>query len=70
GEYNVDIQFDTMPHQHARWIETDNPEEKVDSVRNMLVYDQLKRPVLLFQNDFALRWFKDKNPDIPLRESR
>lgn len=48
---------------------TDNPEEKVDSVRNMLVYDQLKRPVLLFQNDFALRWFQDKNPDIPLRES-
>lgn len=70
GEYNTDIQFDTMPHQHARWIEADKPEKLVDNSRNILVYDQQKRPVLLFTNDFALRWFQDKNPDVPLKESK
>ncbi len=37
----------------------------MSSSRNILakVFDQ---PVFLFENDFALRWFADKYPDVEL----
>jgi peptide chain release factor 3 len=31
-----------------------------------LVKDRHENLVFLFENDFAMRWFNDKNPDIRL----
>ncbi|TLS37037.1 peptide chain release factor 3 [Pseudalkalibacillus caeni] len=70
-EYGVEIQFDSLPHQYARWTSSEDIESKTKGSSNLLlVYDQNELPVILFENNFALRWFKDKNPDVQLRESR
>ena len=35
---------------------------------NILAKDRFDQPVFLFENDFALRWFADKYPDVELEE--
>lgn len=40
----------------------------MSSQRSLLVKDRFDNPVFLFENDFALRWFMDKNPAIQLRD--
>jgi peptide chain release factor 3 len=66
NEYNVDIEFQHMTHELARWVRKGKVDEGMTDSRKMLVLDQQKRPVLLFENDFALRWFQDKHPDVEL----
>ena len=34
--------------------------------RSILVKDRYDKYVFLFENEFALRWFQDKNPDVKL----
>lgn len=65
-EYNVDIEFNHMTHELARWVTKGSVADNMTDSRKMLVLDQQKRPVLLFENEFSLRWFQDKNPDIQL----
>ncbi|WP_416149102.1 peptide chain release factor 3 [Salipaludibacillus sp. HK11] len=65
-EYKVDIEFHHMTHELARWITKGKVTEDMTDSRKMLVNDQQGRQVLLFQNEFALRWFQDKQPDIEL----
>jgi peptide chain release factor 3 len=38
----------------------------MSSPRSMLVRDRFDRYVFLFENDFAMRWFQDKNDNIEL----
>ncbi|QKS73192.1 peptide chain release factor 3 [Paenalkalicoccus suaedae] len=66
NEYNVDIEFSYMSHELARWVTKGELKDNMTDSRKMLVEDQQKRPVLLFENEFALRWFQDKNPDLQL----
>ncbi|MFC4738327.1 peptide chain release factor 3 [Bacillus daqingensis] len=66
NEYNVDIEFHHMTHELARWVVKGDIGDGMTDSRKMLVEDQQKRPVLLFENDFALRWFQDKYPDVTL----
>ncbi len=40
----------------------------MSSSRNILAKDRFDQPVFLFENDFALRWFADKYPDVELEE--
>ncbi|MFR8556870.1 MAG: peptide chain release factor 3, partial [Streptococcus thermophilus] len=42
--------------------------ERMSSSRNILAKDRFDQPVFLFENDFALRWFADKYPDVTLEE--
>lgn len=66
NEYNVDIELTSIGERIPRWI----PEEQVDQSmfddRNMLVLDREQKPLVLFKNDFSLRWFQDKYKDIEL----
>ncbi|ADI00040.1 peptide chain release factor 3 [Salisediminibacterium selenitireducens] len=66
NEYNVDIEFNHMSHELARWVTKGDVSDIISDSRKMLVEDQQKRPVLLFENEFAMRWFQDKNPDFEL----
>lgn len=66
NEYNVAIQFEPIGSKVARWINPDQVDEKMASSRNLLVKDRYDRPVFLFENQFALNWFKDKYPDVDL----
>lgn len=65
-EYKVDIEFNHMTHELARWVTKGKVTDDMTDNRKMLVNDQQGRQVLLFQNEFSLRWFHDKQPDIEL----
>ncbi|MFC7784632.1 peptide chain release factor 3 [Rossellomorea sp. GCM10028870] len=67
NEYNVDVKMEPIGSKIARWIENEEDvKETMSSSRSMLVKDRHGNLVFLFENDFAMRWFNDKNPDIRL----
>ncbi|KIL47489.1 peptide chain release factor 3 [Jeotgalibacillus campisalis] len=67
NEYNVDVVMENIGSKIARWIENENEvKDSMSSSRSMLVKDRHDRLVFLFENDFAMRWFSDKHPDIKL----
>lgn len=68
NEYNSEIIMEPMGKKMARWIKPEDADEKLATTRNMLVRDRYDQPVFLFENEFALRWFNDKNPDVELFE--
>jgi len=67
NEYNVDVRMEPVGNKIARWIENEEEvKESMSSGRSMLVKDRYDNLVFLFENDFATRWFQDKNPGIRL----
>ena len=67
NEYNVDVRMESIGNKIARWIVNEEVvKESMSSPRSVLVKDRYDRYVFLFENDFAMRWFQDKNPDIEL----
>lgn len=66
NEYNVDVRMENQGSKIARWIENEDINEQLSSSRSLLVTDRFENKVFLFENDFALRWFQDKNPEIKL----
>ncbi len=67
NEYNVDVKMEPIGSKIARWIENEEDvKDSMSSSRSMLVKDRHGNLVFLFENDFAMRWFQDKNPDIIL----
>ncbi|WP_257346927.1 peptide chain release factor 3 [Pseudalkalibacillus decolorationis] len=68
SEYGVDLEILPLPHTCARWVSKEKP-FKVES-SNYQAHDQQGNPVIIFENDFSLRWFQNKNPDVQLNEKR
>ena len=67
NEYNVEVQMENLGSKVARWIENESDvHESMAGQRAMLVKDRYEKLVFLFENEFAMRWFHDKNPDINL----
>lgn len=66
AEYHVDIRMESIGQKIARWVGEEKVDEKLSSARSMLVRDRFDRFVFLFENEFALRWFSEKNPEIKL----
>ncbi|RDI47705.1 peptide chain release factor 3 [Falsibacillus pallidus] len=66
NEYNAEVNMESMGSKVARWIEDEQINESLSSSRSLLVKDRFDRKLFLFENDFALRWFQDKNPDVKL----
>ncbi|MBQ0139849.1 MAG: peptide chain release factor 3 [Kurthia sp.] len=67
NEYNVDVRMEPIGSKIARWIE--NEEDVRDAMtgpRSILVNDRFGNKVFLFENEFAMRWFGDKFPEIKL----
>lgn len=67
NEYHSEVVLTPMGNRKARWIDPQDLDEKMSSSRNVLVRDMQGRPLFLFENDFALRWFSDRYPDIELQ---
>lgn len=65
-EYNVEVLFESIGERIPRWLSDDQIDESLFDERNMLVKDREGNPVVLFKNDFSLRWFIDKHPEIKL----
>ena len=68
NEYNAEVVMTPMGKKTVRWISPDDLDERMSSSRNILAKDRFDQPVFLFENDFALRWFADKYPDVKLEE--
>ncbi|WP_099223234.1 peptide chain release factor 3 [Listeria costaricensis] len=66
NEYNSEIIMEPIGKKIARWIRPEDVDEKLSTARSMLVKDRFDQPLFLFENEFAINWFRDKNPDIEL----
>lgn len=71
SEYNTEIVMNMQPFEVARWLRfKDNrpvtPESLRGADRGMFVYDMKDRPVLLVNNEWALGWIQDNNPDLKM----
>ncbi|MFD1020355.1 peptide chain release factor 3 [Thalassobacillus hwangdonensis] len=66
NEYNVEVDLQTLGERIPRWLNPEQVNEALFDERNMLVQDREGNPLVLFKNDFSLKWFKDNNPDIEL----
>ena len=66
NEYNAEVLMERLGSKMARWIENDVVDENLSSSRSLLVKDRFDHYAFLFENDFALRWFQEKNPTVKL----
>lgn len=66
NEYNAEVSMTPMGKKTARWLKEEQLDPKLSSSRNLLCKDRFNRPVYLFENDYALRWFSDNHPEIDL----
>lgn len=66
NEYNVDVVMESFGSKITRWTEDDHIKESLSCSRSLLVTDRYGKKAFLFENEFALRWFQDKNPDVNL----
>ena len=71
SEYGAESRLATAPWQHLRWLEPHpalaNPAALVVATGVAWGTDTDDRPVILFPNDWTLRYFEEKNPDLKLR---
>jgi len=67
NEYNAEVVLTSMGHKIARWIDSENVDISRSSSRNILAKDRFGKPLFLFENEFAKRWFEDKYPEIELK---
>ncbi|WP_262316124.1 peptide chain release factor 3 [Lacticaseibacillus parakribbianus] len=66
NEYNSEVVMTPIGSRVARWIDPTQLDERMSSSRNLLVKDVHDAPLFLFENQYALRWFADKYPDVTL----
>ncbi|MFO7871513.1 MAG: peptide chain release factor 3 [Kiritimatiellia bacterium] len=67
SEYGAESRIESAPWTLARWLA---PDTDMDALAvpfgACLVKDDQERSVLLFKNDWSLRYFEEKHPDIRL----
>jgi peptide chain release factor 3 len=72
SEYGADSRLEKAPWTLLRWIEPHpalrNPSGIVVATGVSFGSDKLDQPVALFPNDWTLRYFVEKNPELKLRE--
>ena len=69
SEYHVDLVLTMQPFEVARWLKFEDgravtPADLKGADRGMFVYDKNENPVLLVNNEWALGWIRDNNPDL------
>ncbi|WP_445449833.1 EF-Tu/IF-2/RF-3 family GTPase, partial [Enterococcus faecalis] len=67
NEYNAEVVMTPMGNKIARWIDPEQLDERMSSSRNILAKDRFDQPLFLFENQFAMRWFADKYPEVELK---
>ena len=68
NEYGVDLRIQHLPHKHARWIMNEglDPRSLTLTSSTMAVHDTAGRYVLLFENEWSIRWAEEKNSSLQL----
>jgi peptide chain release factor 3 len=65
SEYEVEVRFETLASQHARWVEGSfDPADLERSGAVLCLLDVEGRPLLLFQNDFWLRQIIERHAHL------
>ncbi len=70
NEYNVEIRMENLPYQFIRWIENEEIDLKSLNLTSdtRKVQDMKGRYLLLFANEWSIRWAEDHNPTLELAE--
>jgi peptide chain release factor 3 len=69
NEYHVDIIKSSLPYQFVRWIQNDVDLKSLNLSSDTKTVQDLKgQHLLLFTNDWGVRWATDKNPNLVLLE--
>ena len=66
NEYNSEVIMSPLGNRIARWIDPEQLDDKMSTSRSLLAKDGNDQPVILFESDFALRWFSDMYPNVDL----
>ncbi len=66
NEYNAEVIMEGLGSKVARWVENEDVNDNLSNSRSLLCVDRFENKVFLFENEFALRWFEDKNQEIKL----
>lgn len=66
NEYNAEVLMEGLGSKVARWVENEDVNDNLSNSRSLLCVDRFENKVFLFENEFALRWFQDKNPEVKL----
>jgi peptide chain release factor 3 len=66
AEYSVDVRFDRLKFQHARWVgnEEFDAEEFERKTGATCLIDVEERPLVLFENEWLLRRAEEENPKV------
>lgn len=70
-EYGVDIRMNQLSLKHARWV-LEGPEELKSlnlTSSTVIATDKHNHPVLLFENDWSIRWATEKNKTLVLADT-
>lgn len=69
NEYNVEIVKSSLPYQYIRWIGNDVDLKTLNLSSDTKKIQDLKgQHLLLFTNEWGVRWASDKNPNLKLLE--
>ncbi len=70
AEYGAESRFETAPWQFLRWLAPhpalEHPARLVTASGVAWGTDSADRPVILFPNDWTMRYFVEKNPELKL----
>ncbi|MBZ4647524.1 MAG: peptide chain release factor 3 [Petroclostridium sp.] len=68
NEYGVDLKIDRLPYRHARWIDGNDVDLTKLSLTSTtkIVHDKHERIVLLFENEWSVRWAEERNQGLKL----
>jgi len=66
AEYGADIRLQRLSYQLARWVDSKNriDTSRLSNLSSLCVTDQDDRFVVLCENDFAMRWIEEQNPQL------
>lgn len=70
NEYNVEIRMETLPYQFIRWIDNEGIDLKTLNLTSdtKKVQDMKGRYLLLFANEWSIRWALEHNEGLILSE--
>lgn len=68
-EYNVEISSQQLPFRFIRWLPEGTETDKIKLSSSTQVASDLKeRPVVLFENDWSIRWAEENNKGLILSD--
>ena len=72
NEYGADLRINQLPFRFARWPVSETDMDKLKQLNltssTLLVEDNDARPVLLFENDWSIRWAEERNKGLELAD--